>query len=85
MTKADGGQQCNHQPTKGSAKAGGGGSGNCNSGDVGHNGGSSGGEDNGGNSDGNDDDNDDWQLLFPPFINNSGPVRGDNCTSCTFI
>jgi hypothetical protein len=61
MTKADGGQQRNNQPTTGAAKEGGGEGGDGNSvgsGNDSDNGGSDGGEDNGGDSDGNDDDDD---------------------------
>ena len=49
MTKADGGQQCNNQPKKGSSKVGDGGGGNSNSngsGNNGNNSGSGGGKDN---------------------------------------
>jgi hypothetical protein len=59
MTKADGGQQRNNQPTTGAVKVSGGGVGDGNSngsGIDGNNGGSDGGEDNGGNSNGNDED-----------------------------
>ena len=56
MMKADGGQQCNNQPTKGAAKAGGGGNGN--SGGSNNDGDSGDGNDNGGNSDDDEDDKD---------------------------
>jgi hypothetical protein len=55
MTKADGKQQCNNQPTTGAAKAGGGGGGNGNS---------DGSSDSNGNND--DDDNDGTIGLMAP-------------------
>ena len=89
MTKAYGGQQCNNQLTKGSAKAGGGGGRDNNSNgisDDGINGGSGGGEDNDEDSDGDDNGGDNWQLFFLPLLTTVGPFsRGNNCTCRTFV
>ena len=81
--KADGGQQCKNQPTKGAAKAGGGGDGD--SGGSGDDGDSGGGNDNGGdsdddvdNKDNNDDNDEDDNNLVGSGSGSGGIVGNEN-------